>query len=238
MSALMGPVLAGAFISTVLYGITVLQTYQYFNQYWLRDRWYLRIMVVVLALVDLLVNVMDMVLVWDVLISGTSAETATTGAGVIAFIVQLFYAYRLWILSIEGVAFVCSRGDFLISTSMIVFLMRSRQVGLKSTDHLINKLVIYTINSGLLTMICNAMALTLTVVYPRTFYYMIFYFSISTCYVTSVLAVKDDVLMKFDTAGSDRDINPPTEISTFRIASPHMVSRPGTPLDLGEGSLP
>ncbi|KAF8996584.1 hypothetical protein BDZ89DRAFT_798476 [Hymenopellis radicata] len=90
---------------------------------------------------------------------------------------------------------------------MIVFLTRCRQVGLKrsavptftiisslcfvlSTDHVIDKLVIYTINSGLLTMICNAMALTLVVVYPRTFYYMIFYFSISTCYVTSVLAFK------------------------------------------------
>ncbi len=33
------------------------------------------------------------------------------------------------------------------------------------------------------------MALTLDVVYPRTFYYLVFYFSISTCYVTSVLAV-------------------------------------------------
>ena len=77
-----------------------------------------------ISLVDLLVNVMDMALVWDVLISGNPAEglvanwcstvrdtinfcstitnnfasqTATMGAGVIAFIVQLFYAYRLWI---------------------------------------------------------------------------------------------------------------------------------------------
>ncbi len=30
--------------------------------------------------------------------------------------------------------------------------------------------------------------------------------------------------MKFDTAGSDRDINPSTEISTFRIASPHVCT--------------
>lgn len=82
---------------------------------------------------------------------------------------------------------VAAAGDVLIAIFLCTFLQRSR-TGFRQSDSLINKLMLFSINTGLLTSICAVMSLVSIIVWPDTFIYIAFYFCVGRLYCNSLLA--------------------------------------------------
>ncbi|KAH6904702.1 hypothetical protein BKA70DRAFT_1153901 [Coprinopsis sp. MPI-PUGE-AT-0042] len=76
--------------------------------------------------------------------------------------------------------------DILIAASLCWFLHRSR-TGFKRSDTIITKLMVWIINTGMLTTICAVSSLIALVVSPNTLIYATFYFCIGRFYTNSFL---------------------------------------------------
>ncbi|CAA7262860.1 unnamed protein product [Cyclocybe aegerita] len=105
----MGACLIGVYLSSVFYGVTLLQTYQYFYRYWGRDKLYIYSLVVLLTILDSLSTIANMYSMWYYLIEHYgnpivilaihwTLTMSISATAVIEFLVKVFYAYRLWIL--------------------------------------------------------------------------------------------------------------------------------------------
>jgi len=78
--------------------------------------------------------------------------------------------------------------DILIATSICVLLYHSRS-GFKSSDSLVTTLMMYSINTGMLTSFC-AMACCITfAIWPDTFIFMGIFFVLGKLYINTVLSV-------------------------------------------------
>lgn len=64
--------------------------------------------------------------------------------------------------------------DAIIAIVLSFYLHTSRS-GFKRTDTIINRLIMFTVNTGVLTGICAVLTLITNVAFPNTFIYMIFY---------------------------------------------------------------
>ncbi|KAG2108958.1 uncharacterized protein F5147DRAFT_693500 [Suillus discolor] len=91
---------------------------------------------------------------------------------------------KSWSMSINAVAAV---GDILIAVLLCTFLQRSR-TGFRRSDTMINKLMLFTINTGLITSVCAMMSFISIVVWPDTFIYIAFYFCVGRLNCNSLLA--------------------------------------------------
>ncbi|CAA7263612.1 unnamed protein product [Cyclocybe aegerita] len=77
--------------------------------------------------------------------------------------------------------------DVLLAGTM-VFLLYSSRTGMSHTNMTINKLMLYAINTGVVTGLCAIATLVCVVAFPNTFIYGLFYFCIGRLYVNSMLA--------------------------------------------------
>ncbi|KAI0089823.1 hypothetical protein BDY19DRAFT_87392 [Irpex rosettiformis] len=104
-----GPGLIGTFINIFLYGIMVTQCFMYFSRYQ-SDRMWMKVLVSVLLVTDTLNCVFDIWWIYDALIKHFADETALINSnwvfstspaivGVVATIVQLFFAWRVKVLT-------------------------------------------------------------------------------------------------------------------------------------------
>ncbi|OCH93576.1 hypothetical protein OBBRIDRAFT_832509 [Obba rivulosa] len=82
---------------------------------------------------------------------------------------------------------LAAAGDVLIAVILCTMLHRSR-TGFKRSDGLINKLILFTINTGFLTSVCAVLSLITIVTLPNTFIYICFYFTLGRLYSNSLLA--------------------------------------------------
>ncbi|KAF9247140.1 hypothetical protein BU15DRAFT_69979 [Melanogaster broomeanus] len=87
-------------------------------------------------------------------------------------------------MSINAVA---AAGDVLIAIFLCVLLQKSR-TGFRKSDTMINKLILFSMNTGLLTSICAVASLVSISVWPNTFIYIMFYFCLGRLYCNSLLA--------------------------------------------------
>ncbi|OCH88917.1 hypothetical protein OBBRIDRAFT_794805 [Obba rivulosa] len=280
-------VLAMAF-SAVFYGITILQTYMYYDKYGGDSVW-IKIFVAVLWLLDTaqMASVIDTV--WFYVISnyGNPASLAIYASGVVAeiittisigLVVQSFFAMRVWLTSgdeiehrrkvliptiIVALSFAqwgfgmyyaavvqkthqtsvlpklawaastglgCSiAGDFLITLTLCYNLHKSRS-GVKKTDKLINVLIVYTVNTGLLTSMVATCAIILSNVFATSFWLLLPFCLVSKSYVNSALATLNarEKLRKMSasfTVGT-RDAAQ-VEINQFRITKSTTVVHDG-----------
>jgi len=77
--------------------------------------------------------------------------------------------------------------DTAIAATLIVLLHRSR-TGFKRSETVVNKLILFTINTGLLTSLSAIASLIAVTAGPSTFIYITFYFQVPRLYVNSLLA--------------------------------------------------
>jgi len=82
---------------------------------------------------------------------------------------------------------VAAASDALIALFLCGLLQRSR-TGFKRSDTMINKLILFSINTGLLTSIDAVASLISITAAPNTFIYIAFYFSLGRFYCNSLLA--------------------------------------------------
>ena len=57
-----------------------------------------------------------------------------------------------------------------------MFLLHKTRSGFKRTDTLINKLIIYALNTSLVSSVCSIGSMTATYAWPHTFIFLFFYF--------------------------------------------------------------
>ncbi|KAK0452911.1 uncharacterized protein EV420DRAFT_630545 [Desarmillaria tabescens] len=95
-------------------------------------------------------------------------------------------SYKVRSLS-QSMNALAAAGDLAICGSLIVLLHRSKS-GMKRSDAMMNKMILFTMNTGLLTSICAIMSLIMILVYPNTFLYITFFFNLSRLYSNSLLA--------------------------------------------------
>lgn len=82
---------------------------------------------------------------------------------------------------------LAAAGDVLIAVFLCTLLQQSR-TGFRRSDTMINKLILFSINTGLLTSICAVMSLISITVWDGTFIYIAFYFCLGRLYCNSLLA--------------------------------------------------
>ncbi|OCH88048.1 hypothetical protein OBBRIDRAFT_836900 [Obba rivulosa] len=228
--------------TSIFFGITILQTYHYYDRYW-SDPLYMKLYVLLLALLDTAQQVTVMYTTWfwavrnygdpssltDVPVTGTLEIGLTISVGVL---VHGFFATRAYIMSGRNpilpsvimvfsathfaagtyfckiytssqdflkahhitwpstVSLSCSMtADVVITTSLCYYLYKGRS-GLQRTDKLITVLMIYTINTGLTTLITAMLTMILVQapIVSATLWSTIPYYLISKCYVNSMLA--------------------------------------------------
>jgi hypothetical protein len=64
--------------------------------------------------------------------------------------------------------------DLSVATVLII-LLRKQRTGFKSTEYMINRLILFTLNTGLLCAACAVLTLIFNLAFPNTYIYMIFY---------------------------------------------------------------
>ncbi|KAF9021127.1 hypothetical protein BDZ89DRAFT_249149 [Hymenopellis radicata] len=82
---------------------------------------------------------------------------------------------------------LAAAGDVAITTAIVVFLERAKS-GFTWSNHIINRLMLFSINTGLLTSLCACMSLLFILAIPNTLIYFAFYFMIGRFYINSLLA--------------------------------------------------
>ncbi|KAJ3987968.1 hypothetical protein F5890DRAFT_1494299 [Lentinula detonsa] len=82
---------------------------------------------------------------------------------------------------------VAVAGDLFIAGILTLLLQRSK-TGFRKSDTMINKLIIFAVNTGGLTSICAVASLISILAAPATFIYISFFFSMGRLYTNSLLA--------------------------------------------------
>ncbi|KAJ7471571.1 hypothetical protein B0H11DRAFT_2039127 [Mycena galericulata] len=101
-------------------------------------------------------------------------------------IVSLFgHTIRSMSIIIESTGLVC---DITITTSLIYYLRSRKVAGVRSTQNMIESLIMHATSRGILTAVCIAMLFILDVAYLNHFYWVPFYELLGKLYVNSILA--------------------------------------------------
>ncbi|KIK02597.1 hypothetical protein K443DRAFT_513791 [Laccaria amethystina LaAM-08-1] len=82
---------------------------------------------------------------------------------------------------------LAAAGDIVIAASLCTILHRSR-TGFHRSDTIISKLIVFSVNTGLLTSLCALASLVSILAWPNTFIYIAFFFCIGRLYTNSLLA--------------------------------------------------
>ncbi|KAJ3734247.1 hypothetical protein DFJ43DRAFT_153309 [Lentinula guzmanii] len=82
---------------------------------------------------------------------------------------------------------VAVAGDLFIAGILTLLLQRSK-TGFRKSDTMINKLIMFAVNTGGLTSICAVASLISILAAPATFIYISFFFSMGRLYTNSLLA--------------------------------------------------
>ncbi|KAJ6529903.1 hypothetical protein DFH09DRAFT_153781 [Mycena vulgaris] len=110
-----------------------------------------------------------------------------------------------------------STGADVIITSTLCFMLQQTRPASLETETMINRLILFTINTGLLTSLCAIASLISLIASPRTLIYASFYFCIGRLYSNSLLA---SLNARAVIRGQINDID-----TNFHIKSTHTRSR-------------
>ncbi len=90
---------------------------------------------------------------------------------------------------------VLSAASDVIIAIVLVHLLRKQRTGYRKTNSMINRLILFTLNTGGICGLCAILTLVFNIVYPDTYIYMLFYIivcrgmrrSISTFAISSLV---------------------------------------------------
>ncbi|KAJ3489211.1 hypothetical protein NLI96_g2272 [Meripilus lineatus] len=207
-----GPIFIGVALNIVLYGIMITQTFLYFTVY-KRDKIWLKLYVVLLFVCDTLNSVFDLAFLYIPLVNNFGNESSLQYASwvfatdpamtaIIALLVQLFFAWRVKVLTnnIPVVVFItlCSLAQWSLGTVSVEFevlsnlLMlgiskRKHRTGFSATDDVLNKIIRLTVQTGLVTAICAIIDLIAFLATPSGLH-LIFNLPLSKLYTNSLMS--------------------------------------------------
>ncbi|KAG9226677.1 hypothetical protein CCMSSC00406_0006098 [Pleurotus cornucopiae] len=100
---------------------------------------------------------------------------------------------------------LAAAGDLLISICLVLMLHK-RRTGFKKSNTIISRLIIFTINTGLLTTMCAIASLISILVWDTTLIYVSFFFCIGRFYANTLLATLNARSI-IRSVGADTDTN-------------------------------
>ncbi|KAG2358338.1 hypothetical protein BDR07DRAFT_288306 [Suillus spraguei] len=118
--------------------------------------------------------------------------------------------------------------DIVIASALCYFLATSR-TGFSSTDSLITKLMVYSINTGCLTSVCSIAVIITCAVMPTNFIFLAIDFLLVKVYVNSYLALLN--------ARHYGEVNTDTN-NSYSFYNHHGVYRPGMHIKMSEDQEP
>lgn len=237
-----GAAFIGTVLSAILFGVTCLQVYIYFTDHGKEDRTSLKSLVAALWVIDavhlaLVTHLLYYYTIWNfgdyvALVKVVcSLEVQVGVADLLTIIVQLFFAWRIYILSnntnwwLPGLVVICSIGlavgaigfmvigfqhdtfsnewssldwsvpglvcelvgDILITVGTTYYLIRMRSA-YKETNRLVYTLIMYTVNTCLLTTVFTVVTLALNATEERQLIYTPFFFVLARLYSFSFMS--------------------------------------------------
>ncbi|TRM56904.1 hypothetical protein BD626DRAFT_571228 [Schizophyllum amplum] len=227
MVATLDNTLGMLFNSVVLTGL--LQMWHYYRHYAAKDGWFLRCLVIGIFCVDTAQQGMYSASVYWYCVTthGDPTALAVLDAklaqqvmliGILALTVQLFYCYRVFLLSrrnyfVAGFLTVVALGTFAVTTtyygyttkytmfadlanikslsisinvtsavmdvmisSSMVFFLHTSKTGFKRSNDVLNRLIVFTFNTGIPTSAAAIWSLIAINAWPDTFIYMLTFF--------------------------------------------------------------
>ncbi|EIW53080.1 uncharacterized protein TRAVEDRAFT_53496 [Trametes versicolor FP-101664 SS1] len=221
-----GITLLGTCVGLMLYGMTIHQTYRYFHIYTL-DKRILKDTVRVLFLADTIHSVLTVHICYYYLVQSQSdhgmlengvwsIRTVGVITQLVVTIVQGFYLRRIHILkahiAIQVVVAISMLGEIVANLVMTVAF----------TDTLLNTLIAYTINTGLLTCTLSTLCLFFTILQPYNLIYFALNMPITKSYTNSMLTV-----LNSRRALADRACAATVDLGTFGMTvSPGICMAP------------
>ncbi|EIW52147.1 uncharacterized protein TRAVEDRAFT_53575 [Trametes versicolor FP-101664 SS1] len=242
LDSTIGAVLLGAIFGSMLYGLTVHQTYRYFKLY-PKDRLFLKSLVLTILIFETLHTAVWIIVIYryaitdafnlvNILRSHWSIPLTFLITGLAVFACQTFYVYRVFrldprhrwlvigpavIAMFGGLGFALAAGievflaapfivdlqkfSWLVSsaygfdvvtdvilTSTLVVALHKMRTGFEQTDSVVDTLIMYAINTGLLTSIISIIAFIFAIVIPGNLIYAAVSIVGSKLYANSVLA--------------------------------------------------
>ncbi|TFK33459.1 hypothetical protein BDQ12DRAFT_738775 [Crucibulum laeve] len=256
LNSTLGAVFLGNIAAAILYGITTLQTFTYYKTYQ-RDSLTFRWLVLghyPYGLHDAWGLLLSRYRFYKPFGSfETYLESFVSGRNnllVLAIIIASIYVFA------SGFAFACQGfiagsytnmiqqswmlysglgtavfADGLVAVSLCILLQRSR-TGIKSTDSLLNVLMLYSINTGLLTSICATACFITFAIWPHEFIYMGIYFTLSKLFVNNLLAgLNSRASLRRRNSGMSTIPLSPSSVQTLSVGfladpEPPIVSKP------------
>ncbi|TDL19113.1 hypothetical protein BD410DRAFT_900448 [Rickenella mellea] len=262
-----GAAFLGLVASSIMYGLTLLQTFHYYRHY-SQDRATLKWLVGVLTLIDTVQLILSTWAIYWYLVANFgnfpnlgvphwSLELQTDSNTAVSVGVQLFFTHRVWQLSKNkpltavllvltaihfslGIYFTVQSfvlksfaqyirlvwvpsvgvgsaavADIIIAVSMVYFLRKSR-TGFARTDTLIATLMMYSINTGLLTSIVATVSVILYGTMPNNLIWIFAYWVLGKLYINSFLAM-------LNSRESLRELTYPTTRSAIQLS--HIQER-------------
>lgn len=98
---------------------------------------------------------------------------------------HLFVAHYAWVFTLGLVA--SAMLDILVTASLCWYLSRSRS-GIPSMNHVIDEIMLYTINNGILTCLCTVVSLTCWIRMPHNLVFLGIHFAICKLCANSFMA--------------------------------------------------
>ncbi|KAI0676815.1 hypothetical protein C8Q78DRAFT_1073593 [Trametes maxima] len=119
-------------------------------------------------------------------------------------------------------------GDVVIATILCTILHFSR-TGFSKSNTLINRLMVFAVNTGLLTSVCACLSLITILSLPDTFIYITFFFLVGRLYCNSLMATLNARKSLREASGNDvsvslRDMQPAASTNLTNI-SPYSQRR-------------
>ncbi|KAF7430247.1 hypothetical protein PC9H_005949 [Pleurotus ostreatus] len=170
---LFGPMLIGVFFNTILYGVLVVQMLLYFQTY--KDSAWIRHFILYLLVLETCNTVFDIAMMYEPLILNFGTPDAityfpTTGGIWTCITVatirvfsrkpELHWPALTWLLA-SAIA------DALI-TSTLVYSLYKRKTGFKDTDNVIERVIRFTIQTGMITALFAILDVVFFLVSPHT----------------------------------------------------------------------
>ncbi|KAI5118380.1 hypothetical protein M0805_005845 [Coniferiporia weirii] len=204
-NTLMGALLVGCYFAVSLWGLISHQMYRYYRMYG-DDSLITKIMVGVMWLLDTLHSILIMHTcyyylvsnyfnpftllngVWCVISPPAPIGAVLTAITIVSYKEVSFIKFEgfTWLVCLTlGFGIVC---DIMITGSLYWFLKRSK-TGFGITDSIIDKFLLYSVNTGLLTVVYSTAVLICAALMEANLIYVGMFFVISKLYTNSLLAV-------------------------------------------------
>ncbi|KAJ7268012.1 hypothetical protein C8J57DRAFT_1326377 [Mycena rebaudengoi] len=152
---------------------------------------------------------------------------ATTGCGTAWVVLALQAQTYERLLKISPLTIsinaLSTAADVIITATLCIMLRQTRPASIQ-TETMVNKLILFTLNTGLLTSLCAVASLVSLIASPKTLIYASFYFCIGRLYSNSLLATLNarDIIR-----GRINDVDTDFNASTFKPSlSRDIFARP------------